>query len=226
MRPDQHSMFSRKKMNLDITHRCPIECLCCQRWSSFARHGIKVPGEDISLDNFKKLADHFLHLNFCGQVSDPVHHPKFIEILEHAFAMKRSVSVHHASGAKPEKWYPKAFAAHPKARWIFGIDGLPAESNMYRVNQDGEKIYRMMQVARGILISKPVWQYIVFSYNEDHIQEAVQMAKAIDVDFMTLISSRWRTPDDPLKPKNSAMRLDLYESEDVGKKNGKNEKQR
>jgi hypothetical protein len=47
------------------------------------------------------------------------------------------------------------------------------------------------------------------------------MAKDIDVDFMTLISSRWRTPDDPLKPKNSAMRLDLYESEDVGKKNGK-----
>ena len=61
---------------------------------------------------------------------------------------------------------------------------------------------------------------------ENHIQDALKMAKAIDVEFMTLISSRWRSHDDPLKPKNSAMRLDLY-SEDVNKKNDrivKNEK--
>ena len=82
---------------------------------------------------------------------------------------------------------------------------------MYRINQDGEKLFRMMQVARPILKQKPVWQYIVFSYNENNIEEAVKMAKEIDVKFMLLYSSRWRGDNDPLKPKNKKLSLNLYD---------------
>ncbi len=204
-----NKIFKRRKINLDITHRCPLECLSCQRWSSFISRGLKVPGQDLSTENFLKLVDKFDHLNFCGQVSDPVHHPKFTEFLEITRDRRKSVSVHHASAGKPLKWYPKAFNANPNARWIFGIDGLPEESNMYRINQDGEKLFEVMKVARGILKTKPVWQYIVFSYNEHHIPQAMQLAAEIDVEFMTLISSRWRGPNDPLKPKNKELSLSL-----------------
>ena len=203
-------LFDRPAINLDITHRCPLECQNCQRFTSFTSKGIKVPGKDLAVDDFAKIIKHFNHINFCGQVSDPVHHPKFIKLLEMCYENGNSVSVHHASGAKARGWYPKAFKANPKARWTFGIDGLPEESDFYRRNQDGEKLYEMMIIARDILIQKPVWQWIVFSYNENHIAEGMQMAADIDVRFMTLLSSRWNGPKDPLKPKNDKLSLDLY----------------
>ena len=207
---DFTKLFQRYSINLDITHRCPLECVCYQRYSSFTSKGLKVPGEDLSIDNYAKVIKYFKHINFCGQVSDPVHHPKFITFLEMAYENGNSVSIHHASAAKPEKWYKKAFEANTRARWTFGIDGLPEESNMYRINQDGEKLFRVMQTARPILEQKPVWQYIVFSYNENNIEEAVRMAKEIDVKFMLLYSSRWRGSKDPLKPKNEKLSLNLY----------------
>ena len=181
----------------------------------YVKFGLKVPGEDLPYEDFIKIANHFDHLNFCGQVSDPVHHPKFIEFLEYANKNNNSVSVHHASGAKPESWYEKAFKANPRARWVFGIDGLPHESNKYRVNQDGEKLYRMMKLARKFIDKKNViWQMIVFSYNENKIDEVMQMATEADVMFMTLISSRWRYPNDWLKPKNNELSLDLYKEKE------------
>ena len=102
-------MLQRKAINLDITHRCPLECERCQRFTSFTEKGLKVPGKDISMKRFQMILDHFNHLNFCGQISDPVHHPKFTEILSLIYNHKdnKTSSVHHASAAKPMKWYPK-----------------------------------------------------------------------------------------------------------------------
>ena len=206
--PDNSNVYveilQRKAINLDITHRCPLECERCQRFTSFTGKGLKVPGKDISIEKFQMILDHFNHLNFCGQISDPVHHPKFIEILSMIYNHKdaKSSSVHHASAAKPMKWYPKAFEANPKTRWWFGIDGLPKDSNKYRTNQDGEKLFEIVTVAATILKQKPVWQYIVFSYNEDNIKEAHNMAKDIGAEFMLINSSRWISEDDPLRPKN------------------------
>ena len=68
-------------INLDITFRCPLECPRCQR-KKFTDVGKKVWGYDISLDEIKKLANFFKAFAFCGQLSDPIHHPQFIEILK------------------------------------------------------------------------------------------------------------------------------------------------
>ena len=35
------------------------------------------------LDDLKKIANYFKGLIFCGQISDPIFHPKFIEILKY-----------------------------------------------------------------------------------------------------------------------------------------------
>ncbi len=204
-------LTKRNNVNLDITHRCPLACERCQRFTSFTSKGLKVPGRDMTMEEFDKVIKFFRHLNFCGQVSDPVHHPKFIEILQTIRKWnldpnnddhQRSSSVHHASAAKPMKWYPKAFEANPYTRWWFGIDGFPKDSHKYRTNQDGEKLFEIMKLARKHLKTKPYWQYIVFSYNENDIEACHQMAKDIDVDFMIVNSSRWLSENDPLKPTN------------------------
>lgn len=199
---DNKSFFTRIGINLDISHRCSLECLRCQRTRYYTSKGEKVPGKDLSLTDFKKIINHFSNLNFCGQYSDPVHHPQFIEMLQMTYKNNNSVSIHNASSQKPESWYIEAFKANPNARWIFGIDGLPEESCMYRINQDGEKLFNIMLKSKDYLNLKPVWQFIIFSYNENNIDKAREIAEKNDVIFMTLQSARWIDKNDPLIPKN------------------------
>lgn len=193
-------ILSRRGINIDITHRCSLECPRCQRYTSFISKDIKVPGEDISIEDFAKVIKYFNHINFCGQISDPVHHPKFIEFLEMCNKEKKSTSVHHATAAKPISWYSKAFKANPNARWWLALDGTPDSSPIYRVNQDGWKMYEIMKIAKEHLNTTPVWQFIVFRYNENERDIAFKMAKDIGVDFVVINSSRWLGNNDPLKP--------------------------
>jgi len=52
------------------------------------------------------------------------------------------------------------------------------------------------------LNSKPIWQYIIFSYNENNIEQAKKIADENQVMFMTLQSARWKDKNDSLIPKN------------------------
>jgi sulfatase maturation enzyme AslB (radical SAM superfamily) len=115
------------------------------------------------------------------------------------------VEIHTAASQKSKAWYIKCFKANPLAEWLFGIDGLPEESNLYRINQDGEKLFNIMIESKKYLQQTPVWQYIAFSYNEDHIEQAKKLAKENGVRFMLLQSSRWTDNNDPYKPKKKGM---------------------
>ena len=187
-------------VNLDITHRCPLECLRCSRQHDFKRNNIPVWGQDISLETIEKITDAYKRISFCGQLSDPVHHPKFIEILEICYRKSVSVSVHNASSAKSESWYIKAFKTHPQANWWFGIDGLPWESHTYRKNQDGVKLFNILLKSKEYLIKTPTWQYIIFKYNEDHMKQAKRMAADNNVNIIFVYSAKWLNEDDDLRP--------------------------
>ena len=185
------------KINLDITHRCTLQCQRCNR-AIFAARGQKVPGEDMTMENFKKVIDYFEEVYFCGQISDPIFHPQFIEFLK--LLKGRKTVVHTAASHKPEKWYKEAFEANTGAYWTFGIDGLPKDSHKYRINQDGEKLFKMacMAAKMGLLVK---WQYLIFNYNEKNIEEARKMAKDNNLILELQKSSRfWE--NDPLMPKN------------------------
>jgi MoaA/NifB/PqqE/SkfB family radical SAM enzyme len=193
--------IKRDAINLDTTHRCSLLCPNCARQWDYVNEGKKVPGVDVPIDSFNKLIKYFNHINFEGQYSDPVHHPKFLEILKMCYDKEISVAVQHASAAKSEKWYIEAFKTNPRALWRFSIDGLPKDSHKYRINQDGEKLFRVMKEATKILYKKPMWQYIVFNYNENDIDTCKQMARDIGVDFYVMKSGRWQNDEnDPLLP--------------------------
>ncbi len=210
---DIQFFMNRRSLNIDIGFRCPLECPRCQRQRGWRNFGKKVPGRDLTLDEIDKISDYYKDINFCGQLSDPVYHPKFPEILRLLYNKgdkrihKKSIKVeiHTAASQKSKAWYIKCFKANPLAEWLFGIDGLPEESNLYRINQDGEKLFNIMIESKKYLQQTPVWQYIAFSYNEDHIEQAKKLAKENGVQFMLLQSSRWLGNDDPLKPKKKGL---------------------
>ena len=77
---------------------------------------------------------------------------------------------------------------------------MPKDSHNYRVNQDGEFLFDMMLLNKYLGFN-PEWQYIVFDYNKDDIEEAKKLAKQHKLRFILVNSARWTDDDDWLMPK-------------------------
>ena len=191
--------FSHKACNLDISTMCALECPKCMRahWSDKK----DIPGKTMTVNQFEKILSYFRRISFCGQISDPIFNPNLITFLSMCKdAGKRSI-VHTSASQRSMSWYENAFDANITTKWIFGVDGLPNESHLYRINQDGEKLFEVMKmgVKKGLKID---WQYIVFRYNENHIDEAYEMAQEHGINFIINYSGRWKNDEDPFKPRN------------------------
>ena len=186
------TVLSRRSINLDITYRCTLECPKCLR-RAIPTNNL----DDLSLKNFKKIIKHFDQIEFCGQISDPIFHPQFIEFLK--LTTNKRVFVHTAASHKSMDWYTDAFNANKNATWEFGIDGLPQDSHKYRINQNGEYLFKVMKA--GVELGNDIrWQYIIFKYNENDITQAIDLAQRHKIPIHINKSSRWSDFDDPYKP--------------------------
>ena len=116
-------MLDRKSLNIDLSHRCSLECQkSCQRQIMNGVIEVINLNRDITMSEIKKLIKFFNKIYFCGQLSDPIHHPNFVEILK--LCKDTHVVIHNASSHKPRDYFIECFKANPNAHWVFGIDGL------------------------------------------------------------------------------------------------------
>jgi hypothetical protein len=53
----------------------------------------------------------------------------------------------------------------------------------------------------------PIWQIIVFSFNENDIGKCKKMADENNIPINILQSSRWNNEKDPLIPKNAGYKM-------------------
>ena len=195
------SINSNRNLVVDTSNLCSLQCSKCMR-EYLKQNKRKVPGDNLTVDRFKKLIKYFDEtVTFSGQISDPVmnpHLPTFLKILYEEDILS---GVHTAASYRNLDWYEFAYNSNLNTRWVFGLDGLPSESHIYRKKQDGHKIFEAMKLgaSKGIQI---VWQYIVFKYNENHIEESRKLAEDNNITFELNVSSRWDGPDDPLIPSN------------------------
>jgi len=208
--------FSRRAINLDISFRCSLKCSMCARQTDY-KNIRPVPGRDLTISEFKIIVDYFDVISCCGQISDPIFNPNLIDFIKIAKEKDKELIIHTAASQKSIKWYEEAFDNFGEGEWIFGIDGLPEESHKYRINQDGTKLFNMAKlcVSKGI---KTRWQYIVFKYNEDHIEQAKQMAHDNGMTFEISLSSRF-SENDPYKPTNPNMWIDANDFAILGNLN-------
>ena len=186
--PTFSDSYLRKPINLDITNKCPLQCPACHRQlKRYVR--LRHYYFEMSVEDFKKILKTFSWIEFSGQQSDPTAHSQFHEFLSLSYNHK--LDIHTAASHRKKDFYKEAYERTGlDTSWIFGLDGLPEESHKHRINQDGIHIYEMMKlgVEMGCNI---VWQYIVFNYNQDHIEQAKQMAKDNGIEFKLSLSSRW-----------------------------------
>ena len=204
MFPTMKNSFLKKPVNLDITNRCPLQCPSCQRQSGwYNRH--RHLHNDMSVEDLQKFIDGgFTYLEFSGQQSDPMAHPNILEFISLCYSIK--LDIHTATSHRKKEFYEEAFdRSGMKTKWIFGLDGLPEESHKHRINQDGVNLYEMMKlgVRMGINV---IWQYIVFNYNQDHIEQAKKMSADDGIEFRLSFSDRWAIHTDipltHLKPRD------------------------
>ena len=182
-------------INVDTGAKCTLECPACTR-----QRNRDLAGEFITLDQVKKLGKFFNQLVFCGQISDPMVHPNMPPILKYCYENDISVEMHVAASQKKEEYWRKCFEANPKARWCFGLDGLPHKSHLYRINQDGEKLFDMMLIAKYEYNIRVSWMHILFAYNENDIDEVRALAKLHRIELVIKKSGRFYDIEDPLIP--------------------------
>jgi len=196
----REKFFLRNQINLDIHNKCTLECSKCAR-VFLLKHftTANFPGCPLTDSDWKKILDHYTRINFCGQVADPMMHPKLSNFLNDMYIEGKSGNVHTAVSHKPIKYFIKAFKANPNMKWNFGIDGLAKDSHKYRINQNGEKLFKIMLESKKYLNKKPIWQYIVMKYNENDMEEAKAIAKEVGVKLLFIYSGRY-TKDDSLAP--------------------------
>ena len=190
--PTFSDIYLKKPINLDITNKCPLLCPTCLRQSS-AYITARRDYDEMSIDDFKKILKVFSWVEFSGQNSDPTAHSQLHDFLTLAYSHK--LDIHTAASHRKKDFYEEAYERTGlDTSWIFGLDGLPEESHKHRINQNGMFIYEMMKL--GVEVGcNIVWQYIVFNYNQDHIEQARQMAKDDGMEFKLSFSSRWEWND-------------------------------
>ena len=184
-------------INLDITTRCTLECPHCRR-QLYKLNNQKVPGRDMTMAEYEKVIVFYPHVIFCGNASDPIFHPQFIDFLALNYQRGIDTVIDHAATGKSLDWYRKAFAANPDAIWQFGLDGFPETSDTYRKNQDGLKLFEAMKLCAEMGLES-IWRYIIFRYNEDDRDECQKIADYYSIKLQFVKSSRFGE-NDPLKP--------------------------
>lgn len=193
--------YIHRGCSIDAAVGCTLECPACRRQVHKTR-GLppNENGKNMCRYEAQVLNEFYTCFQINGQISDPVMNPDLDQILK-VIKNRTSSNIHTAATPRwlTEDDYRRLFAANRNIKWIFGIDGLPKDSHQYRVNQDGEKLFNMMLIAKEMGL-ETCWQYIVFKYNQHDIEEAKELARKHGLSLEITTSSRWNTEDDPLRP--------------------------
>jgi MoaA/NifB/PqqE/SkfB family radical SAM enzyme len=196
---DQYVIEQRKQRpNIDASHRCAFRCPQCIRQKITSQDQIRR-SFDLSEDNFQKILDYYDEgLTFCGQISDPIYHPNFLGLLKRCDGKGKRVRIATVGSGKSDAWWNEAYSyGVGENAWYFGVDGIDKKSELYRIGSNFDEVWKRMKQGRdrGHLI---VWQYIVFGYNEEDMDRAVEIAKEEDFSLLLVNTNRGFNPGNPL----------------------------
>ena len=186
---------SSTHLNFEAGIACRLQCGGCMMRHDMKSTAMGWPDRyNIRFESYKVILDTFNNYDFCGNLSDPIYHPDFIKTLEYMKGKDKRMIFHTNGSGKSEAWWTKVFKlceGEERWSWTFALDGLPEDSHKYRIKQNGVQVWEMMKLGKS-LGANIGWQYIVFKYNQNDIQEAHVLAAQYDIKFMEMHSTRWK----------------------------------
>lgn len=193
--------------NIDASHRCVFSCPQCIRQKVSSQDQIRR-SFDLDEINFQKIFNYYSEgITFCGQISDPIYHPNFLNLLKVCNGHGKKIRIATVGSGKSDPWWDEAYSyGVGENAWYFGVDGIDEKSEIYRIGSNFQDVWKRMKQGRdlGHVI---VWQYIIFGYNEHEIDRAVEIAKEEDFSLLLVNTNRGFNPNSPLLRKNVNFQL-------------------
>lgn len=193
-----------KKVHIELTSRCRLACKKCDRVSAQERGTLTIDDIDVRIIEKYSYKD-FDCFVFCGNLGDPIYHPRFFEIIEILKNKNKSIEIHTNGSGKTESWWRHLYSMLDDKDTIwFSMDGLEDTCGIYRVNftaKDYKKNIEMMKISKQYEVNVN-WMFIAFSFNQHQIEQARQIANDIGINFCLRKSSRWKSNDQLLPSSN------------------------
>lgn len=201
-----------KGLHIEPTNMCALKCPKCARTEFIEQFGQdKWQNKNLNLADLKQFLD--IDLNgvevlLCGIYGDPIYYSDLFEMLRYFKSAGAYIVLATNGSYKTQEWWVELVRILDcNDSVVFGIDGTPDNFKQYRINADWPSIQLGIETLNKTDI-KLVWQYIPFSFNEQDINSARQLAKDLKFnDFDILHSDRW-DHNDPLMPTNKALTVE------------------
>ena len=174
-------------IQIDLTDKCNAACLFCSRNQEGA-----VISTDLTVEDIKKITNSDIKsIEMCGNYGDATANRHLFNILDHLVENNIDIKLFtNGSAHKPAYWEELAKRIGDNAV-LFALDGADKKTyEYYRVNCIWEKT---LENARAFIDAGgwAVWSMVQFSWNENQLETAMNMAKDMGfLHFHTIYSNR------------------------------------
>ena len=183
-------------MHLGLTWNCALQCSECTRTHMTKQEKLGIPRAHFDWKNYQNLLDHADITKFllCGNYGDPIYYKHLLELCKHIKTKPQTEIEIHTNGSYKtiDFWRELATILQPADTLIFSIDGTLSNSVIYRKGSDPKSIHAGIQTLVGVPNRPQLkWKYLIFSYNIDTIEEAIDQAISLRFDQIEFCESHY-----------------------------------
>lgn len=169
--------------DISITTYCQLFCAGCQRNDEDGNFLNQFEQQHMPVDTFSKIMDQVdtmnnNYLQLCGELGDPMMHPKVDAIIERALKKQNMVRINTNGALRNANWYAE-LAKNKSVEIHWGIDGLDHETNdKYRRGANFAKAWDNMTTwfNNG---GQGEWHFILFSWNLHQVPDVARLARDV-----------------------------------------------
>ena len=199
-------MNALRDVHLELSSKCTAACPKCPRTilkGSYAE-------TDLSMDFIMQVLDaRPRHVHLLGNLGDPIYHDRFPAIIRLLGDRRQAFTVYTIGSGFGADWWRAVYGGYATGgRWVFSVDGASSSAGIYRKGLNWAQSWDAMRIGREL--NKDInWQYIVFSHNQDHIDEARKLAAMHGINLRIDFNEKWDSESDPWMPTKSKLELGL-----------------
>jgi len=183
-----------KGIHIEPTNICVLKCSECQRTKFIKQWPQHWRNHSIDIDQLMAFLDldlRGLRVLLCGNLGDPIYHPRFLDLVIQIKQRGARINITTNGSYHDQDWWQSLCGALDAQDLVeFSVDGVPENFRIYRENADWNSILLGMQtcVQNGI---DTAWKYIPFEFNEHTIEQARTMSQQIGIATFH-VSKSWR----------------------------------
>ena len=182
--------------HFEVSGKCTLKCPRCPRNDT-----APVPwmNKELDLGFFQRtlspdlLKNQVRRITMCGDIGDPIYASEYLDIIRYIKEHNPKIHVYtitNGSYRKESWWRELATVSNEYDTINFSVDGYDAASNnLYRVGSDWDSIMSGMKIMCKESSAHVYWAMILFSFNQDHVDQIKQQAQEMGCDGLQMTYS-------------------------------------